>query len=62
MKIVYALLLSLLAQVISFVQLQGQMIWKFPKENPYIMMFLGLPISLIFIRTTKIFNEQFDAN
>lgn len=62
MKIVYALLLSLLAQVISFVQLQGQMIWKFPKENPYIMMFLGLPISLIFIRTTKIFNEQFEAN
>lgn len=62
MKIVYALLLSLLAQVILFVQLQGQMIWKFPKENPYIMMFLGLPISLIFIRTTKIFNEQFDAN
>lgn len=62
MKIVYAILLSLLAQVISFVQLQGQMVWKFPKENPYIMMFLGLPISLIFIRTTKIFNEQFDAN
>lgn len=62
MKIVYAILLSLLAQVISFVQLQGQMVWKFPKENPYIMMFLGLPISLIFIRTTKIFNEQFDTN
>lgn len=62
MKIVYALLLSLFAQIISFVQLQGQMVWKFPKENPYIMMFLGLPISLIFIRTTKIFNEQFDAN
>lgn len=62
MKIVYALLLSLLAQVISFIQLQGQMAWKFPKENPYIMMLLGLPISLIFIRTTKIFNEAFDAN
>ncbi len=62
MKIVYALLLSLLAQVISFIQLQGQMAWKFPKENPYVMMLLGLPISLIFIRTTKIFNEAFDAN
>jgi hypothetical protein len=62
MKIVYALLLSLLAQVISFIQLQGQMAWKFPKENPYVMMLLGLPISLIFIKTTKIFNEAFDAN
>lgn len=62
MKIVYALILSLIAQVISFIQLQGQIAWKFPRENPYIMMLLGLPISLIFIKTTKIFNEAFDAN
>jgi multidrug transporter EmrE-like cation transporter len=62
MKIVYALVLSVIAQVISFVQLQGQIAWKFPRENPYIMMLLGLPISLIFIKTTKIFNEHYDAN
>jgi hypothetical protein len=62
MKIVYALLLSIIAQVISFIQLQGQMAWKFPRENPYVMMLLGLPISLIFIKTTKIFNEAYDAN
>jgi multidrug transporter EmrE-like cation transporter len=62
MKIVYALILSIVAQVISFIQLQGQMLWKFPKDNPYIMMLLGLPISLIFIKTTKIFNQHFDAN
>jgi multidrug transporter EmrE-like cation transporter len=62
MKIVYALLLSIIAQVISFIQLQGQIAWKFPRENPYVMMLLGLPISLIFIKTTKIFNEVYDAN
>jgi multidrug transporter EmrE-like cation transporter len=62
MKIVYALLLSIIAQVISFIQLQGQIAWKFPRENPYVMMLLGLPISLIFIKTTKIFNEAYDAN
>jgi hypothetical protein len=62
MKIVYAVLFSILGQAISFIQLQGQMVWKFPKENPYVMMLLGLPISLIFIKTTKIFNEAFDAN
>ena len=62
MKIVYALTLSVIAQVISFIQLQGQIAWKFPRENPYIMMLLGLPISLIFIKTTKIFNEHYDAN
>ena len=62
MRIFYALLLATIAQIISFVQLQGQLIWKFPKENPYVMMLLGLPISLIFIKTTKIFNQHFDAN
>ena len=62
MKIVYAILLSALAQSISFIQLQGQIIWKFPKENPYIMMLLGLPISFLFIKVTKLFYEQYEAN
>ena len=62
MNVVYALLLGALAQIISFIQLQGQMAWKFPRENPYVMMLLGLPISLIFIKTTKMLNEHFDAN
>jgi multidrug transporter EmrE-like cation transporter len=62
MKIFYALLLSIIGQVVSFIQLQGQIAWKFPRDNPYIMMLLGLPISLIFIKTTKIFNDHYDAN
>jgi hypothetical protein len=59
MKILYALLLGAIAQVISFIQLQGQSIWKFPKENPFVMMFLGLPISILFIHSTKLMNEHF---
>ena len=62
MKIVYALLLVAIAQVISFIQLQGQVIWKFPKDNPYVMMLLGLPISLIFIHSTRVMNEHFGAS
>ena len=62
MKIVYALVLGAIAQVISFIQLQGQVIWKFPKENPYVMMLLGLPISLLFIKSTKLMNEHFLAS
>lgn len=62
MKIIYALLLGAIAQVISFVQLQGQVIWKFPKDNPYVMMLLGLPISLLFIKSTRLMNEHFLAS
>lgn len=58
----YAVVLAALAQVISFIQLQGQIKWSFPKHHPYVMMLLGLPISLIFIRTTKLFNEVYEAN
>lgn len=62
MKLIYALLLSTVAQVLSFIQLQGQMAWKFPRENPYIMMLMGLPISFILINTTRIMNDHFNAN
>ena len=62
MKIVYGLLLMAIAQIISFIQLQGQMVWKFPRENPYVMMLLGLPISLMFMKITKLFNEHYNAN
>jgi multidrug transporter EmrE-like cation transporter len=62
MKLIHAVLLSITAQILSFIQLQGQMAWKFPRENPYIMMLMGLPISFILIKTTKIFNSHFDAN
>lgn len=61
MKLVYGFILCIIAQIIAFVQLQGQMVWKFPKENPYVMMLLGLPISLLFIKGTKLFNEEFGA-
>jgi multidrug transporter EmrE-like cation transporter len=62
MKITIAIILCILASILSFIQLQGQMVWKFPKDNPYIMMLLGLPISLVFINTTRLFNEHFEAN
>ena len=40
MKIATAFFLCILAGIVSFIQLQGQIAWKFPKENPYVMMLL----------------------
>ena len=62
MRIIYSLLLGAIAQAISFIQLQGQSLWKFPKDNPYIMMLLGLPISLLYIHSTRLMNEHFLAS
>jgi hypothetical protein len=62
MKIVTAFILCIIGGIVSFIQLQGQIAWRFPRENPYVMMLLGLPISLIYITTTKLFNEYYGAN
>jgi len=62
MKLLYAFILCILAQVVTFIQLQGQSLWKFPKENPYIMALLGVPISLLFMKYTRILNGHFEAN
>jgi hypothetical protein len=62
MKLLYAFTLCILAQVVTFIQLQGQSLWKFPKENPYIMALLGVPISLLFMKYTRILNGHFEAN
>lgn len=62
MKLLYAFILCTLAQIFTFIQLQGQVIWKFPKENPYIMALMGVPISLLFMKYTRILNGHFEAN
>lgn len=62
MKLLYAFILCIVAQVVTFIQLQGQTLWRFPKENPYLMSLLGVPISLLFMKYTKILNSHFEAN
>jgi hypothetical protein len=58
MKITIAFILCIIGGILSFIQLQGQIAWRFPRENPYIMMLLGLPISLVYINTTKLFQTR----
>ena len=59
MKLMYGMGLITLAQIISYLQLQGQGKWLFFKENPYLIMFLGLPIGYLLIMSTSNINEYF---
>jgi hypothetical protein len=52
-NLVKAFILVLIAQFISYFQLQGQFISPWIKNNPMIMSLVGLPISLILIKFTK---------
>ena len=51
----------LLAQLITWFQLNGQFIWPWFKENPMILCLFGVPISWIFIEATRLSFIAFDG-
>ena len=57
MKLIYGMIIVVIAQIIAFFQLQGQSRWLWAKENAFILMFLGLPISFLYIKSTGLIND-----
>ena len=41
-------------QIVVWFQLNGQLVWKWFRDNPFYLALLGVPISLLLIQTTKI--------
>lgn len=63
---VKALLLGLflyaIGQTAIWVQTNGQFIWKWVEKNPLLVsVFMGAPISYIFIKATKLTVDYFDG-
>ena len=56
-----ALLLIVLGQALSFVQLQGQFFSEWIKKNNWAMILVGLPISWLLIHFTRYCKEAFDG-
>jgi hypothetical protein len=59
--LVISLLLVLVVQVISFLQLQGQFLSEWMKKNTLLVTLLGLPISYLLIKFTKYCALAFDG-
>jgi hypothetical protein len=57
MKLIYGVLITIVAQVIAFFQLQSQTRWLWAKDNSFLLMFLGLPISYLYIKSTGLIND-----
>jgi hypothetical protein len=57
MKLIYGVIIIVVAQIIAFFQLQGQTRWLWAKDNAFLLMFLGLPISFLYIKSTGLINE-----
>lgn len=62
MKLFYGASLFVLAQILIWVQTNGQFVWPFFKKNPLLISLLGgTLISYIFIKGTALVAEHFDG-
>tara|TARA_Y100000361_G_scaffold85660_1_gene76103 strand:- start:598 stop:948 length:351 start_codon:yes stop_codon:yes gene_type:complete len=58
---IYGALLFFGAHIITWFQLNGQFLWKFFKENTFLLALAGIPISYLYILATKYTVESFDG-
>jgi hypothetical protein len=58
---IYGVLFFLCAHIITWFQLNGQFLWKFFKENTFLLALVGIPISYLYIWGTKFTVESFDG-
>jgi len=61
MNLLKGFVYGLLAQVLTFLQLQGQMKIEWFKNHPLIIAFMGVPISLLYMYSVKNFVEAYDG-
>lgn len=52
-KLFAGILVGSFAQVLTFLQLQGQLKWDWVKNNYWVMVLLGIPISMLFMYSVK---------
>lgn len=62
MKLFQGILLVIVAQVISYIQLQGPGKWESLKKYEYALVLMGIPIGLLLMNSTKLINGHFDGS
>lgn len=61
MDLIKGFIYGLIAQIITFVQLQGQLKYDILKNNTWFVVLMGLPISYLFMISVKHFVTAFDG-
>lgn len=61
--ILYAICVFILAQIITWVQINGSIIWPWIRQYKNILLILGVPVTWLFMEATKLavmgFNGEF---
>jgi hypothetical protein len=61
MNLLKGFIYGLLAQILTFLQLQGQMKIEWFKNNIFLVACMGIPISLLFMYSVRYFVEAYDG-
>ena len=61
MHLFKGILFGIIAQIITFLQLQGQMKIEWFKNNTFLVACLGIPVSLLFMASVKNFILAYDG-
>jgi hypothetical protein len=61
MNFIIGFLYGLAAQILTFIQLQGQFKYEWAKENPFMMSLMGIPLSLLYLQSVKHLVLYFDG-
>jgi multidrug transporter EmrE-like cation transporter len=61
MNLLKGFIFGLIAQIVTFLQLQGQIKYEWFKNNPLIVAFMGVPISLLFMYSVRNFVAAYDG-
>jgi multidrug transporter EmrE-like cation transporter len=61
MSILKGFIFGILAQIITFLQLQGQLKIEWLKNNTWFTVLMGIPISYLFMISVKNFVEAYDG-
>jgi multidrug transporter EmrE-like cation transporter len=61
MKFFLAIILSVLGQVLAFYQLQGHLKYEWLKNNIWVAVLMGIPISIIFMTSINLMIKHFDG-
>jgi hypothetical protein len=60
-NLIITLVLIIMAQLLAYLQTQGQFFWTWAKEHPLLMSITGIPISILLIYFTKYCALAFDG-
>jgi multidrug transporter EmrE-like cation transporter len=61
MQLLKGFIFGLIAQVLTFFQLQGQIKYEWFKNNPLVIALIGVPISLLFMYSVRNFVAAYDG-